>query len=240
VSLWRRFLALLGMKASRGMDALEKPAEVLDYAYEDQQRLLMNFRRSLADVATAKALVAQQVARVRENVAKLDKQARDAVAQGRDDLATEAIKRKLVTEQQATQIEQQLHSLEAQEQELVDQEAALQMRIENFRAAKEVTKAKYVTAEARVKIGESMTGLSQSAYDTGAAIARMEDKTQQMTARVEAIGELSEAGVLNDYSGDDHLARELAQVTQSGAVADELARLKVEAAPAKAAIGSGE
>jgi phage shock protein A len=65
--------------------------------------------------------------------------------------------------------------------------------------------------------------------DTGLAIERARDKTEQMQARAAAVDELVEAGALEDYtSGEGNLDRELAQLTQQSQVDEELAKLKGE------------
>jgi phage shock protein A len=67
--------------------------------------------------------------------------------------------------------------------------------------------------------------------DTGLAIQRAQDKTEQMQARAAAVDELVEAGTLEDFtSGETSLDRELAQLTQQSQVDEELAKLKGELA----------
>lgn len=233
MGLWNRFLALLGMKASKAMSRAENPAETLDYSYEQMQTLLQNFRRSLADVATSKALVERQLEQAQANVEKLDGQARDAVASGRDDLAKQVLQRKIVAQQQVASISRSVTDLQAKQDHLVQQEAEIKLRIESFRSEKEVIKANYTAAQAQVKVHESITGLSDSAYSAGAAIGRIKDRTDELEARAAAINELSAADVFTDYTGDDRLTRELDQVAASGQVEAELAALKGE-------VGSGD
>jgi phage shock protein A len=71
--------------------------------------------------------------------------------------------------------------------------------------------------------------------DTGLAIQRAKDKTEEMQARASAIDELTSSGALEDFTAGDQtqLDRELAQVTSASQVDDELAKLKAE-------VGSGE
>jgi phage shock protein A len=70
--------------------------------------------------------------------------------------------------------------------------------------------------------------------DTGLAIQRAKDKTEEMTARANAIEELTAAGTLEEIgAGDTQLDRELAQVAASTQVDRELEELKAE-------VGTGE
>src|SRR5581483_9131151 len=108
-------------------------------------------------------------------------------------------------------------------------ERALQSKVESFRTQKEVIKAQYTAAEAQVRIGEAATGIGEHMADVGLAIQRAKDKTEQMQARASASDELTSAGSLEDYtsSGDD-IDRQLQQISQTGQVDDELAKMKAE------------
>ena len=66
--------------------------------------------------------------------------------------------------------------------------------------------------------------------DTGLAIQRAKDKTEEMQARASAIDELTSAGALEDFTaGDqDQLTKELSQISTSNQVDSELAKLKAE------------
>jgi phage shock protein A len=66
--------------------------------------------------------------------------------------------------------------------------------------------------------------------DTGLAIQRAKDKTDELQARASAIDELTTSGALEDLTqpGSTQLDRELAQISSSAQVDDELAKLKAE------------
>jgi len=70
--------------------------------------------------------------------------------------------------------------------------------------------------------------------DTGLAIQRAKDKTEELQARASAIDELTASGALEDFTAGDQtqLDRELSQISSSSQVDDELAKLKAE-------VGSG-
>ena len=163
----------------------------------------------------------------------MDTQARQAVAQGREDLARQALERKSAAQSQLQGLDGQIKQLEAQQEKLVASEQQLSARVESFRSEKEVIKAQYSAAEAQVRIGEAATGIGEQMADTGAAIQRAKDKTQEMQARANAIDELTASGALEDFTSDQTpLDRELAQMASSSQVDDELAKLKKE-------VGSG-
>ena len=227
--LMHRASEITQAKVCKLLDRAESPEETLDYSYEQQLEQLQNVKRGIADVTTAKKRLELEDSSLQQRVAKLDAQAKEALQAGREDLAREALTRKASLQQQMASLEQQEQQLGAQEQKLIEGEQALQAKVEAFRSQKEVIKAQYSAAEAEVKVGEAATGIGEHMADVGLAIQRAKDKTEQMQARAGAIDELTASGALEDYTaqGDD-LDRQLAQISESSQVDDELAKLKSE------------
>jgi phage shock protein A len=219
---------------SKLLDRAEDPSVTLDYSYEKQLEMLQNVKKGVADVVTAKKRLELQTQKLEQELPKLEEQARQALAAGREDLARAALERKALAQQQLQSLDQQVAGLEAQQEKLVDSEKRLSAKVESFRSQKEVIKAQYSAAEAQVRIGEAATGIGEEMADTGFAIQRAQDKTEQMQARAAAVDELVAAGTLEDYtSSGTALDRELAQIQAGNQVESELARLRGE-------IGSGE
>jgi phage shock protein A len=224
-----RASAITKAKVSKLLDRAEDPGETLDYSYEKQLELLQNVKRGLADVVTAKKRLQLQQTQLEQSVVKLDGQAHEAVAAGREDLARTALERKSAIQQQLQGLDAQVTQLQAQQDKLVGSQQQLQAKVEAFRSQKEVIKAQYSAAEAQVKIGEAATGIGEQMADTGLAIQRAKDKTEQMQARAGAMDELIDSGALEDVTatGDD-LDRQLAQLSSQTQVDDELAKIKAE------------
>src|SRR5215207_8519863 len=229
-SLMSRASAVVKAKLSKLLDRAEDPAETLDYSYEKQLELLQNVKRGIADVVTSKKRLQLQSTQLEQSLVKLEQQARQALAQGREDLARAALERKAAVQSQLQGLDQQVAQLEAQQEKLVASERQLSAKIEAFRSQKEVIKAQYSAAEAQVRIGEAATGIGEQMADTGLAIQRAKDKTEQMQARASAMEELIEAGTLEDFTAGDQtqLDRELAQISAGKQVDAELERLKAE------------
>jgi phage shock protein A len=215
------------------LNRAENPNQTLDYSYEKQLESLQNVKRGVADVVTAKKRLQIQTQQLEQNVVKLDTQARQALAAGREDLARQALERKSGIQQQLQDLDGQVKQLEDQQQKLVANEKQLETRIEQFRSQKEVIKAQYSAAEAQVRIGEAATGIGREMENTGLAIERAKDKTEQMQARASAMDELIESGDLQEIgSSTTQLDRELQQVASQQQVDRELEQLKAE-------VGSG-
>ena len=232
--LTQRASTVIKAKLSKLISRAEDPAEQLDYSYEPQLKLLQDVKRGIADVVTSKKRLQLQTAKLEQDLVKLEDQARQALAAGREDLARQALERKSAAQQQLRSLDDQIAQLESQQEKLVASERQLNAKIEAFRSQKEVIKAQYSAAEAQVRIGEAATGIGEQMADTGLAIRRAREKTEEMQARAGAVDELIAAGTLEDFtSGESQLDRELAQISSSQQVDAELERLKSE-------VGAGE
>jgi phage shock protein A len=232
--LMSRASTVVKARISKLLDRAEDPSVTLDYSYEKQRELLQDVKRGIADVVTAKKRLQLQATQLEQSVVKLDGQAREAVGAGREDLARQALERKSGVQAQLRGLDGQIAGLEEQQERLIQSEKQLQAKIEAFRSEKEVIKAQYSAAEAQVRIGEAATGIGEQMADTGLAIDRARDKTEQMQARASAIEELTAAGTLDDFTSDKtQLDRELEALTSSTQVDSELERIKAE-------LGAGE
>jgi phage shock protein A len=228
--LIERAVTVIQAKLSKLIGRAEDPRETLDYSYEKQLEMLQNVKRGVADVVTAKKRLQLQAQKLEQGVVKLDSQAREAIGAGREDLARTALERKVGVQQQLQDLDRQTQELEAQQQKLVENERTLSTRIESFRSEKEVIKAQYSAAEAQVKIGEAATGIGDQMANTGQAVQRAREKTEEMQARGQAMDELIASGTLEDVTsgGNTQLDRELAQIASQSEVEKELEKMKAE------------
>src|SRR6266849_6515963 len=214
-------------KFSKLLNRAENPTETLDYSYEQMQTQLQNVKRGVADVVTAKKRLEIQTQKVEQNVVKLETQARQALAANREDLARQALEKKAAAQLQLQGLDEQVKQLQTQQDNLVAGQQTLETRIEGFRSQKEVLKAQYSAAEAQVKIGEAATGIGRGMQDTGLAIQRAKEKTEELQARASAIDELTSTGALEDFTAGDQtqLDRELAQISTTGQVDSDVEEL---------------
>ena len=227
-----RMSTVIKAKVSKLLDRAEDPGETLDYGYQKQLELLQNVKKGIADVVTSKKRLQMQTEKLQQQVVKLDTQARQALSQGREDLARMALERKQVAQTELQTLDAQIAQLEQQQEQLTDNEQKMRAKIEAFRTKKEVIKAQYSAAEAQVRISEAANGVGEQMADLGLAIQRAQDKTENMKARADAVGELEKAGTFDDITqlgdGQDDLDRQLSQLTSGAAVDDELAKMKAD------------
>ena len=225
-----RMSTVVKSKMNRILDNAEDPRETLDYAYTKQMETLRDVKRGVVEMVTAKRRLELQASKVKDSIAKLDGQARQAMAAGREDLARLALQRKQTSLLELEGLDGQIADLEIEQEKLTQAEQRLQAKVAAFRTRKEIVKAQYNAAQAQVRIGSALSGISEEMGDVALAVERAEHKTESMRARAGAIDELAELGVLDDFTGSDGdpLSRELSQLMSEQNVEDELAALKGE------------
>jgi phage shock protein A len=229
MSLFQRAHDIVAAKANKALDAAEKPDEMLDLSYNQLLDQITRIRRALVDIAASRKQIELQETQLQHSVEHLNDQAKAALAAGREDLAREALSRKGAAQAQIDGMEEQHAQLAEEEEKLTRALAALQEKVNHFRTQKEVLKAQYTAASAMSSINESAAGISTSVSDSGAALARAQDKIATMQARAGALDELLESGVLEDVGGgDDDIQKELDEVTSSRDVDNQLAALKAQ------------
>jgi phage shock protein A len=234
-TLFQRAHDILNAKANKALDAAEKPDEMLDLSYEQMLDQLTKVRQALVSVAASRKQIELQEQQLQHSADHLEDQAKRALAIGREDLAREALSRKAATQAQIDPMEAQHQQLTEQEQKLEQTLAALQQRVNTFRTQKETLKAQYTAASAESSVNESVAGISGTLSDSGAELARAQDKIAQMQARAGALDELLQSGVLEDVGGDtDDIQKELDQAGTDADVESELTALKAQIGPGSA------
>src|SRR5271166_5515521 len=229
MSVMKRLSGIVQAKTNKLLDKAEDPRETLDLSYEKQLEQLQKVRRGVADVATARKRIELQAQGLQKQADKLQAQAKSALQQGNEDLAREALSRRAALGEQLAELKTQHDQISEQEQKLVQTSQELQARVERFRTQKETLKASYTAAEAQTKVGEAVSGISDSTRSAGATMQRAQDKIAGMQARAGAIDELLASGALDDLTHPvDDIQKELDKVSSTSQVDNELAALKAE------------
>lgn len=241
MGMWSRLKLIFSTKASSAMDRAEDPRQVLDYAYTQQQLLLVKLRQGLVEVATSKQQLERQSKKLEARVPQLEDQAKRALGAGRDDLARIALERKRSAVAELEGLSAQIAEVGAEEKRLAGQERSLQVRIEEFRTHRDVVSARYSASEAEVKVKEALSGVSGELAELGMAVGRAEEKADRLQSRAKALDSLVDIGALEPAGGGDYVENELKRLTSGAEIDDELERLKAEiAAPGlPARVGDG-
>ena len=219
-------------KFSKLLDRAEDPAETLDYSYEKQLELLQNVKRGIADVVTAKKRLQLQTTQLEQSLVKLDSQARaGAGRRPRGPRARRRSSESPAVQQQLQGLDQQIDAARGSSRRSSSRaRRQLSAKIEAFRSQKEVIKAQYSAAEAQVRIGEAATGIGEQMADTGLAIQRAKDKTEQMQARASADRRADRARARSRTSPPTRPSSTAssAAIASKSQVDDELAKMKAE------------
>ncbi len=236
MTLFQRAHDILAAKANKALDSAEKPDEMLDLSYEQMLDHLTKVRQALVTVAASRKQLELQEQQLQHSVDHLNDQAKAALALGKEDLAREALQRKATAQAQIDGMEPQHQQLNEEEEKLEQTLSALQQRVNQFRTQKETLKAQYTAASAMTSVNESVAGISDTLGDSGAALARAQDKIANMQARAGALDELLQSGVLEDVGGStDDIQKELDEAGSSADVDRELAALKAQLGPGSSA-----
>ncbi len=226
MNLFTRIRIFFSAKTNAALDRIEDPRETLAYSYERQREMLQKVKRGLVEVATARRQLENQVENLRSQVPKLEAQAEKALAVGREDLARMVLQRKQTSLTELERLETQLTEVAEEERKLTLAEQQYSQRLSAFQTRRNALSAQYAAAQAQVQINESLGNVSNQSAEIGVALERAEEKIDRMQARATALDDLIENGTLTSVGGIDPVERELATLTATQAVDDELAALK--------------
>lgn len=224
MGIWSRIKLIFRSKANKALDSMEDTSASLDFAYDQQRKLLSDAKRSQVDIVTGRKRAEVEVHNAEQEIEKLTAQAKKAIDVGREDLARTALTRKAQKEERLGALRENLQRTMGEEQKIGAAVENLTAKVEQFRTEKESIKAQYKTAEAQVKITEQLNGLDGSLDSSGAIIDRARGKVGELQARASALDEL---GVQQSWGGDA-LDAELNALSASSKVEQEIAALKGE------------
>jgi len=196
----KRITTIFKAKSNAALNKIEDPRQTLDLSYEEQLENLTKVKRAVADVATARKRLEIQAETLKTQGDKLADQAKQAMAQGNEPLAREALTRREAIATQLKDLDVQHQQVAEQQEKLEATATKLTTEVEAFRTKKETIKATYMWAEASAHIAESVSGISTSMADSGAALQRAQDKVADMQARSGALDELLASGALTDLT----------------------------------------
>jgi phage shock protein A len=199
-----RLRSLIDAKRLQLLDGGNRTRSAPADAKASQIELLVEVRRGLATVVTARKQLEGQAARLEAQAEKLYGQARSALAVGQDENAREALRRRFAMLAQATELTEQADVLAAHQGQLQGSERAFTDRVRRFRVEQDALKANFDAAAAMVAIGEAATGLGKGMSDAGLAVQAARDRGQAapvLAPGVDLDSELARLRVLLDGTG---------------------------------------
>jgi phage shock protein A len=206
----------LSKRVKKGMDTLLTPAEdprqTHISTFERQRLLLVKVQNALHEVGKAKNRLEDKAVESRAKLPQLEELARQALREEREDLARLRLQRRQLAGIELQGLEKQLLEIEREEHRLSLTEQRLSGQLAAFYTRQELIAARYSAAEAKVHIGEALSGVSGELAELSQAMVQAERKSAQMQARAAAIDRLVDEGLLEIptavdlAAGDDFLS----------------------------------
>ncbi len=195
-----------GRLLKRSVSSLFEPAPDPRAVYADpaerQNVLLAEVQRAIADLKEVRLRLRSRAAVAEAHGSRLEDQARQALRAGREDLARLALQRRQAARTALNELDGQAQEIEVEEGKLAMVEQRLTVQVEAIAARRQLLQARYSAAEAQVKIGEALTGISGELSDLGIVLERAERQAAHMQARAAAIDELVAEGALHAIGAD--------------------------------------
>jgi phage shock protein A len=222
------FFGMLGRLFQSGSDRIADPAYALDRAYAQQMQALEETRRGRLEIETISTRLDMESRQIVDGVAACEDQARRALLAGRDDLARVSLGRREELDEQLTRTQTERDRLEEERQSLFRQESELAGAVQAFRSRKEVLKAQYGAAQARLRVGEALTGYSKTVTAVGEDVRHFEERLMMMRARSHAVETMSIGTASGSTIAPAYVERELRIMGMSPRIEDQLQRMRGE------------
>ena len=239
------FFGLLGRLFESGSEKIEDPTYALERAYRQQLKALDETRRGRIEVETIGARLELEIRQLGEGVSACDDQARRALLANREDLARVSLGRREELHEQLVRTQAERERLDEERRGLHRQESELSGALQAFRSRKEVLKAQYGATQARLRVGEALTGYSQTVTTVGEDGRRFEERLLMLQARTRAMETIAIGPIAGSPIAPASVERELTIINVSPRVEDRLLQLRDElglpgGSPAAAASLEGE
>jgi phage shock protein A len=194
----------------------EDPEKVLEQTIDDIGEDLIQVRQAVARAIAEQKRTEQRYNQDISEANKWEQRAKLALSKGDESLAREALVRKKTHTDTSVTLKQQLEQQNGQVNILKRNLVALESKIAEAKTKKNMLIARSKAAQANAEIQQTLSDVKTSG--SMAAFERMESKVLEMEARSQAIGELGDTGI------EEQFAR-----LESGSDVDgELAMLKAQ------------
>ena len=229
-ALIRRLKLLIKVWLDALLSSAEDPREVFVLAHRRHRDLLDNVRRALATLRASREQLVRNSEEALGRLPQLEERARQALVAGREDQARFALQLRQVVVDGNKDLDAQIAQMEEEERTMSLVEHRLATQIAAFFARQEAMEARYNSASVQVRIREALGGVSEELAGLDSALERAEETTENMQARVTAIDQIVENGILEmpAYGPGVATQNQLTAGGLDGDVEEMLASLKLE------------
>ncbi|MGL5061992.1 MAG: PspA/IM30 family protein [Microcoleus sp.] len=219
MGLFDRLWRIIKANINSLVGAAEDPEKILEQATIDMQEDLVQLRQAVAGAIASQKRTERQYSQAESTAAEWYQRAQLALQKGEEKLAREALTRKKSYQETATAMKVQLEQQNVVVTQLKENMRALEGKISQAKAKKDMYIARARSAKASERLQEMMGNLN-----TGSALnafERMEEKVMQLEARSEAMAEL----------GSNDLEKQFLSLEAGSDVDAELAAMKAQMLP---------
>lgn len=219
MGLFDRISRVVRANVNDMVNKAEDPEKVLEQSILDMQEDLVQLRQAVASTIATQKRSQQQYNQAQSQANQWQSRAQLALQKGDEELAREALQRKKGYAETAATVKTSLDSQTAQVDILKRNLTALESKISEAKAKKDMLKARMASARTQEQLHNTMGSLNTSG--ALAAFDRMEEKVLQMEARSQATAELA---------GGSGLEEQFRKLEAGSDVDDELAAMKAQLA----------
>ena len=195
----RRILNMLA-RLLRSLFASAPDPRESEKARNGHEDLLARISAARRRIRTVQGQLEHGVASSRREVAGLLDEARRLVEAGRDDAARVVLHRRQTALERLRLLDSQLARIVLEDHALVSARDRLEGEMALRSARQGVSAARFDAAEARAKVTEALTDVSDEFSDLLAELWAADERAESMEARADALDELVDVGVLSSFS----------------------------------------
>ena len=169
-------------------------------AHAGHEELLARIAAARSRVQAVQDQLEHGVASCRREAATLLDEARRLVESGRDDAARVVLHRRQAVLGRVRVLDEQLEQVVLEDQALASATERLESEIAIRSARHDLSVARYDAAEARARVTETLTDVSDEFSDLLVGLRDADERAECMEARADALDELVGIGVLSSHS----------------------------------------
>ena len=222
--MWNVLKGKLGLHATSVEN--DNPAAVYESAIEERVKRHRDLKKAVSGIVYLRNKLQGDLEEIQKELADITQQIPVAITEGEDEAALVLIQRKDALNVQVLEIQAELERVSSQADESKAALVSFQGEIESLKREKDEMLAKKATAEARIKIQESLDGLSTEADIR--ALDNVREGIHKLQAEADVGTELSEVNL-------DAKLKEIKAKTASASAKSQLEEMKKQMAAQKAA-----
>ena len=215
MGIFSRFTDIINSNINALLDNAEDPKKMIRLIIQEMEETLVEVRSSCARIIADKKQVQRRLNRLQSDAEEWEKKAKLAISKGRDDLARAAIAEKSALAEEISAADAEFISLNDHLDQLNDEVAQLQVKLDDAKAQQKELLLRSKTAESRYKVKKQLH--RANADEAFTKFEMFQRRMDELEGRVEAFD-----------VGRKDLADEIDQLAKDDDINNELNRLKEE------------